>query len=225
MSGLLVKDFRLMLQRKKFFLLLLVITICLLLNSNYNFIFSYLTMIAALMSLSTLSYDEAENCYAFLMTMPVERKHYVREKYLFGLICGILAWTAGAAVCAAGVLLGLPGVENFSYRDIIYTLINIAVGLLVLDAALPFQLKFGMEKGRLMAVVVLGAFTAVAVGFARLMKSTPMPDWLRQDIEKLQVFFEKTGEGFLVAIGVGVVFVLTCISMAVSRRIMERKEF
>lgn len=225
MSGLLVKDFRLMLQRKQFFLLLLVIMVCLLLNNNYNFIFSYLTMIAALMSLSTLSYDEAENCYAFLMTMPVERKHYVREKYLFGLICGILAWTAGAAVCAAGVLLKLPAVENFSYRDIIYTLLNIAVGLLILDAALPFQLKFGMEKGRLMAVVMFGAFTAVALGIMKLMKTTSMPDWMRQGAEELQVFFEKTGEGFLVAIGLGVVFVLTCISMAISRRIMERKEF
>lgn len=191
MSGLLVKDLRLMLQRKQFFLLLLVIMVCLLLNNNYNFIFSYLTMIAALMSLSTLSYDEAENCYAFLMTMPVERKHYVREKYLFGLICGILAWTAGAAVCAAGVLLKLPAVENFSYRDIIYTLLNIAVGLLILDAALPFQLKFGMEKGRLMAVVMFGAFTAVALGIMKLMKTTSMPDWMRQAPKNYRCFLKR----------------------------------
>lgn len=225
MSGLLVKDFRLMLQRKKFFLLLLVIMVCLLLNNDYNFIFSYLTVIAAMLSVSTLSYDEAENCYAFLMTMPVERKNYVREKYLFGLFSGILGWTAGAAVCAAGVLLKLPAVENFSYRSIMETLLNIAVGLLILDIALPFQLKFGAEKGRLMAVVAFGAFAAVGVGMMKLMKSTPMPDGLRRATEKLQMFFEKTGEGSLVAIGIGVVLVLTCISMAISRRIMERKEF
>lgn len=225
MSGLLVKDFRLMLQRKKFFLLILMITVGLLLNSDYNFIFSYLTVIAAMVSLSTLSYDEAENCYAFLMTMPVERKNYVRGKYLFCLFCGILGWTAGAAVCAAGVLLKMPAVENFSYRSIMETLLNIAVGLLILDIALPFQLKFGAEKGRLMAVVMFGAFAAVGVGMMKLMKSTPMPDGLRRATEKLQMFFEKTDEGSLVAIGIGVVLVLTCISMAISRRIMERKEF
>lgn len=225
MSGLLVKDFRLMLQRKKFFLLLLVIMVCLSLNSDYNFIFSYITIIAAMLSVSTISYDEAENCYAFLMTMPVERKSYVREKYLFGLFCGIFGWTAGMAVCVAGVLLKLPAVENFSYRNIMETLLYIPVGLLVLDIALPFQLKFGAEKGRLMAVVAIGVFAAVGVGVAKLTKSTPMPDRLRQAAEKLQLFFEKTGEGSLVAIAIGVVFVLTCISMAVSRRIMERKEF
>lgn len=225
MSGLLVMDFRLMLQRKKFFLLLLVIMVFLLLNNDYNFIFSYLTVIAAMLSVSTLSYDEAENCYAFLMTMPVERKNYVREKYLFGLFCGILGWTAGAAVCAAGVLLKLPAVENFSYGNVMETLLYIPVGLLILDIALPFQLKFGAEKGRLMAVVALGAFAAVGVGFAKLTKSTPMPEWLRRAAEKLQLFFDKTGEGSLVAIGIGVALVLTCISMTISRRIMERKEF
>lgn len=225
MSGLLVKDFRLMFQRKQFFLLILVITAGLLFNSDYNFIFSYLTVIAAMVSLNTLSYDEAENGYAFLMTMPVERKNYVRGKYLFGLFCGILGWAAGAAVCAAGVLLKMPAVEHFSCRNIIETLLNIAVGLLILDIALPLQLKFGGEKGRLVAAVALGAFAAVGVGFARLMKSTPMPEWLRQAAEKLQLFFDKTGEGSIVAAGIGVALVLTCISMAISRRIMERKEF
>lgn len=225
MSGLLVKDFRLMFQRKQFFLLLLVMMGCLLLNNDYNFIFTYLTIFAAMLSISTLSYDEAENCYAFLMTMPVERKNYVREKYLFGLFCEILAWTAGVAACAAGVLLKLPAVKNFSYRSIMDTLLNIAVGLLILDITLPLQLKYGAEKGRLVAVVAAGAFFAVGVAIAKLTKSILMPDGLRQAAEKLQMFFEKTGEGSLVAIGIGVVLVLTCISMAISRRIMERKEF
>lgn len=32
---------------------------------------------------TTISYDGFDNCYLFLMTLPVTRKKYVNEKYLF----------------------------------------------------------------------------------------------------------------------------------------------
>lgn len=46
-----------------------------------------MTMFGAMIAVGTLSYDETDNGLAFLMTLPVDRKTYVREKYLFILIC------------------------------------------------------------------------------------------------------------------------------------------
>lgn len=46
-----------------------------------------MTMFRAMIAVGTLSYDETDNGLAFLMTLPVDRKTYVREKYLFILIC------------------------------------------------------------------------------------------------------------------------------------------
>ena len=76
MSGLLVKDFRLMLQRKRFFLLLLVIVVCMgfSMRDNMAMIVGYLTIISVLFCVSSMSYDEYDNCYAFLMTLPIDRK-------------------------------------------------------------------------------------------------------------------------------------------------------
>lgn len=225
MSGLLVKDFRLVFQRKQFFFMILVIAGFLSFNGKYHFIVTYLALIGAMVAVSTLSYDEAENCYAFLMTLPVRRRDYVREKYLFGLFCAILACLVGAALCAACILLKPPAAAGFTLGDVADSLACIPVGLLVFDVALPMQLKFGAEKARLMTVVALGAVAAAALGVVKLVRSTAMPERVRQAGEKIQMLFEKADEGTLIAAGIGAVLALTWISMAVSRRIMERKEF
>lgn len=225
MSGLLAKDFRLVFQRKQFFFMILVIAGFMSLNGSYHFIVTYLAIISAMVAISTLSYDEAENCYAFLMTLPVRRRDYVREKYLFGLFCAILACLVGAALCAACILLRQSAAAGLSRGDIAESLVCVPVGLLTFDVALPMQLKFGAEKARLMTVMVMGVVAAAVVGVAKLVKSTLMPEWVRQAAEKVQMLFEEADEGLLIAAGIGAVLVFTWISMAFSRRIMERKEF
>ena len=53
-----------------------------------TFVVSYFTMIASMFVLSTISYDEYDNGYAFLFSMPFSRTSYVKEKYVFSILVG-----------------------------------------------------------------------------------------------------------------------------------------
>ena len=82
MLGLLVKDLRIALTRK--FALLIILVIALIMGTSMEgpFIIGYVTMIALMLAVGTIIYDEMDNGYVFMMTMPLTRKTYVREKYL-----------------------------------------------------------------------------------------------------------------------------------------------
>ena len=98
MKGMLIKDFRILkYQGKTLFLMLLVVAVLMNLITDVGptFIVGYITIIFSLFTVTTVSYDEFDNCYLFLMTLPVTRKNYVNEKYLFALLSIIFAWCTG----------------------------------------------------------------------------------------------------------------------------------
>lgn len=85
MKGLLIKDFKLLKGQKQFLAAVLVVTIVFMTtNTSLSFIISYITVMMGMITLTTISYDEYENGMGYLFTLPVSRKGYVREKYLFG---------------------------------------------------------------------------------------------------------------------------------------------
>ena len=98
MAGLLEKDIRLIMQRKQMLLLFVVIAVVLGFSQDGTFILGYLSFCAAIVMVSTISYDELDHGYEFLMTLPITAKIYVKEKYLF--------WWCGycMAVCCYSLL-------------------------------------------------------------------------------------------------------------------------
>ena len=85
MKGLLVKDFLLMIKSKKVILFMLFIGIIGGIN-DISFATGYILMVLAILSLSTISYDEANHGLNTLFTLPISKSDYVKEKYLFSLI-------------------------------------------------------------------------------------------------------------------------------------------
>ena len=93
MKGLLVKDFKLMMLQKNFLLLILAIVIgMMILSDDMVFPIGFLSFIASLFTVSTISYDDFDNGNAFLFTLPITRNNYVIEKYFLGLLFGCIAW-------------------------------------------------------------------------------------------------------------------------------------
>ena len=86
MLGLIEKDLRLTLARKQTLIIFFIMALVMGLSMNGSFIIGYLTMLATIIAVGTISYDEFDNGFAFLMTLPFDRRTYVREKYLFSLI-------------------------------------------------------------------------------------------------------------------------------------------
>lgn len=220
MTGLLVKDFRLLLQRKRFFILLLIVAFAwgFGMEGGAELMMGYLVLIMALFCISSISYDEYDNCYAFLLTLPIDKKVYVREKYLFGFVLSVIGWLVGAVIY--GGYMTMNGNGAGVLREMLLTVPYVAMGILILDLSIPFQLKYGMERGRMAMIVAVIAVVAALSLADMLAKNAGMDieEMLRQGINGISPT--------LLAVAAVVLFAaLTAVSMIASRRIMEKKDF
>lgn len=217
MKGLLVKDFRLMQQRKRFFLMMFIIAICLTFNTDGNFVVSYLTFIGAMFGMSTISYDEFDNCYPFLLSLPLSRQTYVKEKYLFGFLVGLGAWLAGTLLAVG---YGIVKIPEFAVAEGIMTyLLYIPLAMLMLALVIPFQLKYGAERGRMVMIGVFGG--VLALGYLFLWGLKRLGINLEETLNRLNSLDITLAQAAIFAVAA----VVTAVSMAASFRIMKKKEF
>ena len=102
MKGLFVKDFSLLFQQKRTFIILLFICVVSAFSMDSGYMIGYMCMVFGIIGAGTISYDEADNGFQFLFTLPVDSRTYVAEKYMFSLG---LELAGGIIGCAAGALL------------------------------------------------------------------------------------------------------------------------
>ena len=151
MSGLFQKDICILKQRSRGIAIILGIGMLMAFSSEGSFVIGYLTMLSSILTISTVSYDEFDNGFEFLLTLPFTKKQYVIEKYLFCLSGCILGCAVSAVICAVGMIA--KG-RVFSFNIIEEAVIFIPIFVIMLSVMLPVQLKYGAEKSRL----IVGGF-------------------------------------------------------------------
>lgn len=155
MRGLIDKDIRLLLKRKQTLILFLGIVIVMSLMTPGEMLVGYFSFLIVILIVGTISYDEFDNGTAFLMSLPISRKLYVQSKYLLCIIGELSAWTIGFCIY---VLSGFIRKVPVNIGEELPTIaIMIPIVMLMVDLLLPIQLKFGMEKSR----VVMATFCVV----------------------------------------------------------------
>lgn len=154
MKGLLIKDFKLMKMQKRFFLLILLVGVVITFSSyEVAFTTGFMAFVSSLFSISSISYDEFDNGNAFLFSLPISRRTYAVEKYIFGAILGCCAWVLAMIIAiSVGFLKGIhPHTETWFSAFLILSMMFVILALM-----LPFQLKFGGERGRIVLLLVIG---------------------------------------------------------------------
>ena len=112
MRGLICKDLRLMLVQKNFFIMLAFVAfVCMAALDDPAFVVMYVTLIFTSFLLSTMSYDEFDNGYPFLFTLPITRKLYVQEKYVLGMAGGSIAWLLSTLLAGIAFLPDAGGLS------------------------------------------------------------------------------------------------------------------
>lgn len=163
MKGLLIKDFKLLKGQKQFFAsVLIVMTVFLMTSNNLSFVISYITVMMGMLTLTTISYDEHENGMGYLFTLPVSRKGYVREKYLFGIMTTlpVLAVVSAIAFLVSGIRHIDFTVEEWGGA----IMGSMLIVTMMLSLLIPIELKFGAERSRIaMTLVFGGAFAVVYI--------------------------------------------------------------
>lgn len=217
MKGLLIKDFRIIFSQKRFFLLLIFIAVMLNFNSSGSFVIGYLTFVCSVFTLNTISYDENENGYSFLMTLPFLRKIYALEKYVFGLLISSGAWVISVILA---FVYEVYSKHSFVMPDFfINAAIFIPLFVVLISIMLPFQFKFGSEKGRIAMVMAFGiVFFAVYFTVKAFEK-------VGIDVEKIIDNLSVMHQSMLLLIAFIVSVLLLVSSIAVSVHIIKNKEF
>ncbi len=220
MKGLLVKDLKLVKNQGKILILLAIAmgAVFGIMDANPSFVVSYMTIFFTIFTISTISYDEYDNGFAFLLTLPATRQQYVHEKYLFSLIMMGGAWAGGMAV---SILLGLIWRPEGGLAELYETSwIFIILGVVMVSVLVPLKLKFEGEKGRLVIpVVCLGG---VLIFFLAYKYIDILPDGFT---EKVIDMAKDLGTVGIAVVSVVAAVVIFAVSWLCSLRIMKKREF
>lgn len=218
MKGLLIKDIKLLKNQKQFFVVVLLIGILFLFtNENPSGAISYVMILSAMCAINTISYDEFENGMGFLFTLPISRRGYVKEKYVFAMSAVIIFAVIVTALSAINCI-----VRNIPYSIQEYgvvMVVDLFIAILIFSLQIPIKLKFRAEKSGI-AMMAVFAF-AGAIGFI-------IVKILQANGVEINALLEKMDTISIGKVGiVCLVLALTviCISYMISIRIIKNKEF
>ena len=219
MKGLLIKDFKLLKVQKNFFLLILCIAIVMEIfsdSTSSSFIIGFLSFVATLFTLSSISYDEFDNGNAFLFSLPITRKSYVTEKYGFGMILGSSFWAFGTLIV---ILKEVITNKYVSIDTVIAAFIILPIVFVVLAVMLPFQLKFGGEKGRIAIICTL------VIVFLTGIIMTKIANAFNINLSFPFHQIATLNRAVLILAIIGFTLLMLFISYRISLSIMKKKEF
>lgn len=218
MKGLMIKDFKLMWAQKMFFVLIFLLGIALIVvNKDAGFSGGYLALIFSMFVVSTISYDEYDNGSAFLFSLPVTRKEYVKEKYLLGLLIATVVWVITFVFSIINNIEKVTG--DYMKESCLSLMCNMALVCFMLAFMLPIQFKFGTEKGRMVTAGIVGAIMGLAVAGSVYIEK------LGSVLGEIVNGFQKIPSSLLIAGILLILGTMIIISYFISVRIMERKEF
>lgn len=209
MTALILKDIATL---KKTLLLTITICIALALYGVYeNAIFMIpliCAMIPLILTAIAFGYDTKSKFEQFAFSMPIKKSSFVLSKLFFAFVFGLVG-----SVC----LFVLFIVKNeMSIDNIVFiSLITLVASVLMSAIQLPFILKYGAEKGRLIMVITYFAIFALST-------------FLKEKSDLLANMVELFSKYSMLMIFIGIVLVgLVTIGIAIkiSISIMDKKEY
>ena len=154
MKALIQKDFYVLWKQMKIFIL--VIFLLSVVNSVFNVVF--LVVWCSMLPYTAMAYDERSHWDELAAMMPYSKRDIVLSKYVLGWLCMA---AAGLLCLAARMVLG-----HFleSEVDVSIVLTSLCLGVISLDVTLPAVMRFGVERGRMIFLVVVFA-VVIGAGF------------------------------------------------------------
>lgn len=218
MKGLLVKDIRFLMSQKASLLVCLGLGVYFLLTGadlTYAMVFSM--MMAALISTSSISYDAFDNGMAFLLTLPIQKTTYVVSKYIVSILVAVVC---GGAISIAAVICNALGVEGVDLSMLGGGLVMaVIMAVVLLTIMIPIYIIFGGEKARFAMMAIFGVVVAIGYIVGKIAGD------MVAKIDSLIVKLEAMNDMQLALTTLGVIIVLFAISIGITIKFLERKEY
>lgn len=221
MKGLLIKDFKLIFSNARMMITLIFIAFFMVISSDTaescSSALSFLTVISFMFVLTTISYDDFDHGLSFLLTLPISRKTYVREKYCFGLLCGFAGWIFALIIC---LIFGSFQGASMTRTDYILSGVMIYIVLIfILALTIPVQLKFGGNNGKIFIFILIGILFVIGFMISAAAKK------LNINIQEWAVgLFSSFNSTFLMVSVIILALAALAVSYLISLRIMNHKQ-
>ena len=222
MKGLMIKDGKLMITQGK---MLLGIAAFMLVSSYLQgdafpqFAASYSIMMMTILTISTVSYDEYDNGIKYLLVLPVDRRAYVREKYLFGILMACIAWVICSLTGIAGaVIRNADGLGEY----LISSLSVAMLAVLLLGIFLPVVFYFGAEKGRGIYSGMLACIFLTIIAFFKLKWNVVL---MENELFRQMISIMAHNRLFFIIAGAVIYLGILSAAYGCAVKIMERREF
>lgn len=179
MKGLLLKDWYMIKNYCRSYILISVVFIVLSVigNGDMFFVF-YPCLLCGMIPVTLLGYDERSRWTEYSGTMPYTRAQIVSGKYLIGLFAQL------TAILLMGIVQGIriKISQDYSFRDFsVLMLLMMSMAALTASIPLPFIFKLGVEKGRMAYYIMIGFACAASVLASNALRNQILPE-LRTDI-------------------------------------------
>lgn len=144
MKGLLLKDVYVLTAQMRFFLVLILLFAVIPSYSMSGFAIIY----AAMLPYTSIAYDERSKWDQLAGMMPYSTRQVVLSKFMLGYLCVAIA-TAVSLLSALVIPSGKASPASL--------LTAACVALTIMAVTLPFMLRFGVERGRMLFILVIVA--------------------------------------------------------------------
>lgn len=206
MKGLILKELYLIKSNMRSLIIMLFCFLLIVMNDATSIAF-VLPLFSVMMCITTFTYDEYNKWDSYAISMPTGRKDIVRGKYLTTIILIIIS--AVISLLTVYILGTTKG--SFDLCKSLFSLGGGIVGILFFVALLyPFIYKFGIEKGRLLILVVAFALSGI-IGMI----------FTTINLSNLLSFLYKYGMYIIPLLSLIVIY----ISYKISMKLYLRKEF
>ena len=221
--GLIKKD---LLNLSSYKISLLVMLVCVFAIGSageemWRYIPIVMTTMLGMIALSTFSYDELAKSDEYVLSLPVNKKEIVLEKYILvismALIGGIIGFIITPIFTNILNNIRTENIINIDYNSLIFTTMGGIFGIsLILAIQIPSIYKWGAEKGRIQMFILFFIIILLALGIAYLAPNLG----ININEKAINSFFQRFG----ILIVVCLLILMYYISYRISYKIFRNKK-
>lgn len=221
MIGLIIKDFiNLKRNIKVLGFIILIYGISSYIMKDASYFGSIFTLVFGLLMLTTYGYDDYAKWDNYALTLPINRNDIILAKYMVLLLLTFVG--AVINILFTGLMSAIQNthMDTNMLRDTwIAAGLGFALVILFYSIVLPFITKFGIEKARIICILIYGIFFGIYMFFRNIIQEGNSPV-----AAKLIQVLEIVRENVYIILPV-LVIIAVVISYMVSANIYRKKEF
>ena len=168
MKALLMKDLRTLKNERRLWVSIIGVSVLFgVLFQNWYFMMGYIMFGLSMIARTMYQYDVADQGIVYLMTLPITRKEYVKEKYLLSLMSICIGGILSMILTKIGMLFTPDQAD--SNQEIFSAFLGILAVALVLQAIIfPVELKDDVSKSRIIILLLVMGIIILFTAFDML---------------------------------------------------------